>query len=319
MRSSLRRLRRFGFGTEIARGHSRESDNRAWHWNAIAIPCDHVENQTVMSSPRLAHLPDFLSPPVIETVLGVSFPALPVGIPHYGLLWGAFRSEYPKFEVHGPIRFEPEQFGAQEAPEAVPAVQVVEQPEVRCWFLSKSGNHLVQVQRDGFLHNWRKVESEEPYPHYEQIRPIFERDWQILLEFLRREGLELPQVAQCEVTYVNHIERVGEWGDFGRLSNLFPNWCDRKHSFLPDPDAISFSTRFSMPDNRGRLRVAVRPAIRNTDGKPIFEFRLTARGAPGSSAIADILSWFDLGREWIVRGFADLTSPTAHKYWERTQ
>jgi uncharacterized protein (TIGR04255 family) len=272
-----------------------------------------------MSTGRPSHLPDFLSPPVIETVLAASFPALALQIPHFGLLWAAFRAEYPKCEVHPPISLEPEKYGAPEIVKEVPSVTVLQEPPVRCWFVSQSGNHVVQVQQDAFLHNWRKTAMDEPYPHYEHICPAFQRDWERFLQFLSEEKLPRPQVAQCEVTYVNHIEKAADWQSFSNLSTLFPLWCGQKYSFLPEPDAVSFNVRFSMPENRGRLRVAMRPAIRISDGQPIFELKLTARGAPSSSETEAMMSWFDLGREWIVRGFGEITSPTAHKYWKRTQ
>jgi hypothetical protein len=49
------------------------------------------------------------------------------------------------------------------------------------------------------------------------------------------------------------------------------------------------------------------------------QLRLTARGLPDGQDLDGVLAWMDLGREWIVRGFADITSPSAHALWERKQ
>jgi hypothetical protein len=46
---------------------------------------------------------------------------------------------------------------------------------------------------------------------------------------------------------------------------------------------------------------------------------LTARGFPirvaETSDIEAAFAFFDLGREWIVKGFKDLTTPAMHKVW----
>jgi len=46
------------------------------------------------------------------------------------------------------------------------------------------------------------------------------------------------------------------------------------------------------------------------------QLRLTARGAPDTPDLDGVLAWMDVGREWIVRGFADITSPSAHALWQ---
>jgi hypothetical protein len=46
---------------------------------------------------------------------------------------------------------------------------------------------------------------------------------------------------------------------------------------------------------------------------------LTARGAPIGAGVAGALEFLDLGRRWIVRGFADLTTERMHIAWRRTR
>jgi hypothetical protein len=63
----------------------------------------------------------------------------------------------------------------------------------------------------------------------------------------------------------------------------------------------------------------MQPAIRRKDAKEILRVSITARGRPVSSELHDIEDWFDLGHEWIVRGFADITTGEMHKHWRKTQ
>ena len=67
----------------------------------------------------------------------------------------------------------------------------------------------------------------------------------------------------------------------------------------------------------GRLHVALESGYRNSDEEPIFILNLTARGAPRGDGIDGVLGFLDVGREWVVRGFASVTTPTMHKEWGR--
>jgi len=268
------------------------------------------------------NLPDFDDPPVVETALGVEFvPLEKWSIPQFGLFWEQIRTEYPRFEIQPPVGSQIERFSAENRP-SPPTVTVtaVGVPDVRCWFLERSGSRLLQVQRDRFIHNWRKPPGKaEDYPHYENIRPIFEREWNRFCEFLHRESLGEPDVVQCEVTYVNHLERGKGWSSFGDIANVLTCWTDSEAQFLPKPEGMALNVRYAMPDNQGRLHVSLHPAFRPQDAKEILQLSLTARGRPVSSRINDIVAWLDLGREWVVRGFTDFTSRGMHRVWQRKE
>jgi hypothetical protein len=66
------------------------------------------------------------------------------------------------------------------------------------------------------------------------------------------------------------------------------------------------------------LRITVQPALRHADQKEVLQVTLSVRGQPKTSCLEDILEWFDFGREWVVRGFADFTSEAMHQRWKRT-
>ena len=264
--------------------------------------------------------PDFERPPVVETVLGLEFEPLESwGIPHFGLYWAELRNEFAKFEIQPPLGSVIEQFGGQLVGPPQAQVQFsVEPPSPRCWFMNQAGTRLLQVQDNRFLQNWRQQDGVEPYPRYRNLRPSFEREWGRFCAFLKSQSIQLPRIVQCEVTYVNHIERGQLWRSFDELGRLLRPWADSwPGSFLPAPESALINLRFGIPDNRGRLHVHLRHAIRHGDAMEILQLNLTARGAPRSSDISDILDWFDLGREWIVRGFADITTDEAHKVWGR--
>jgi uncharacterized protein (TIGR04255 family) len=268
----------------------------------------------------VAGLPDFDNPPVIETVLGVQFTPLPkFNVPHYGLYWEKIKKAYNRFEVHPPIVSAIEDPGS-DAPlkKGQVFIDLATGPNFRCWFIDESRNNLIQVQRDRFILNWRKARGDETYPHYENIRPKFEQEWLRFCEILVAEGIGTPEVNQCEVTYVNHIEFDNDLTGCDELKRFVASWSGTSSGeFLPKVDKVSLNTTYAMREKKGRLRISMQPVIRSQDAMEILQLDVSATGRPTSSKTHDILEWLDLGREWVVKGFADFTTPEMHKKWRR--
>lgn len=266
-------------------------------------------------------LPDFDAPPVVETLLGVQFSStkqFPTRL--YTEYWKRIMSRFPSLELQGPLPAVTEEFGRPQA--LAFGIQLVQGDESRYWYIDESETRLLQIQKDRFIHNWRRI-KDEPYPHYDDdIRPRFEKEWVEFCSFLSDRGYDRPAVNQCEVTYVNHIEiESGEDSNHvGDLSKVISCWSDTYSGhFLKQPETTTFNIRYVMPENRGRLHIIGQPVIRKRDAKQVFQLNLTARGKPKSSELPDIVEWLNLGREWIVRGFTDFTTPQMHKVWKRKE
>jgi len=264
-------------------------------------------------------LPRFDAPPVIETLLSIEFSQIAsLGIPHYGLYWDRIRNDFPKYEIKPPLGSQVEDFGPRR-PLAI-QIQSVELPALRCWFISEDETRLVQIQNDRFIYNWRKEATAETYPHYEQsIKPAFIKEFRRFAAFVSSATKSTIEVRQCEVTYVNHFERGREWKSPADVSEIFNCWSiKRDEAFLPAPEDITFQIRYRLPEDSGRLYVALQPALRKRDGEEVLQMALTARGKPKGEDLDSALAWLDLGREWVVRGFADLTTKKMHDLWKRT-
>ncbi len=266
-----------------------------------------------------ALLPEYERPPVIEAVLGVQFkPITDWNVSHFGLFWQTIRESFPRFEVQHPLADQIELIGLAPV-EKKPSIKFVDAPEVRCWYVSEDDHEIIQVQHNFFLYNWRKSDSDTEYPRYEKtIRPAFMRHWTHFLSFLQSEGLSSPDVVQCQNQYVNHLPLGEGWdtvGDWHRV--LRPLAALEKLDFLPTPEIGQLNLSFLMPEKKGRLRVTANLAARKKDGKHIIVLDLLARGKPDSSDTPDIILWMNLGREWIVRGFTDITTDSMHKLWLR--
>jgi uncharacterized protein (TIGR04255 family) len=264
-------------------------------------------------------LPDYGQPPVVETLLAVQFsPLTKFDIPHFGLYWAKIREDYPNYQVLPPLGQVIEQFGSERVQHPKLGLELVSRPEIRCWFIEKSGAMLTQVQKDRFIHNWRKQKPEDVYVHYDKIKPRFIEEWKRFCEFLVESDLGTPEINQCEITYVNHIEVGHGWKSYGELNKVVSFWSGASSGdFLPEPESVNIGARFVLPDKKGRLHMEMQPAIRALDAQEILQLNITARGKPESSNLEKVLEWFELGHEWIVRGFTDFTAKDMHNFWRR--
>jgi uncharacterized protein (TIGR04255 family) len=240
-------------------------------------------------------LPEYERPPVSEVVTGLYFNKLPLLMPHFGLLWQEFRKEYPKFE---------------EAPPLVPDPDTSPDDAFlpRVWFTTNDQTGLIQVQQGYFLTNWRQVKREDAYPRYPEVIKVFKNRFGRFQSFLKE--YELPSITpvRYELTYVNLFPQNEGWKGFSDIGSILPDlsWRNSPGRFLPALGGMSCAFTFAMSKDLGRLAVGVQSAKRRTDNLIAIKLELSAKGKP--QADMDMWGWFDRAHEWIVRGFADLTS-----------
>ena len=242
---------------------------------------------------------------------------------HAGLFWTQIRSDFPLTEAQISLPSQIERFDGDQLFPQAPTVAFgsVDPDTARIWFLSEDQTRLIQVQPDRFIINWRKITGEEVYPRYASaLRPRFEREFNDFQRFINTQGKEALNLQQCEVTYVNDIPRGEGWNSLPEATSLFsPWWGKYTDGFLPAPEAVNVAGSFVMPNQQGRLHFATQNLRRTRDQREVVQLRLTARGKPSGSDTASVLAWMDIGREWIVRGFTDLTSSKGHALWKRTK
>lgn len=271
-----------------------------------------------MTDTNVQDLPEYANPPVTEVVCGVLFdPIQTLLAPHLGLLWEKFKPEYTTCQEVAPLASVMEHFGA---PLSVNLELSDTPPLPRIWFVHTDENRIVQVQRDRFLHNWRKARPDDAYPRYQNVIEMFRERLSGLETFLQENELGKVVPRQYELTYVNEIPRTEGWEVSRDVGKVFPDfaWRLKTDRFLSTPEDINWRTSFLLPTGEGRLHATLRSAMRNKDGQPVFIFELTVRGMGQDSSREAMWRWFDLAREWIVRGFTDLTDQDAQQHiWGR--
>lgn len=250
-------------------------------------------------------IPKFNNPPIVEKLMGIQFePLQQWSVPHFGLFWQEIRDSFPRFEVQPPIL------------RGQPGMTI--EDSIRCWFFHKSQTKLIQVQRDRFLYNWQRPTTYEEYPHYDTIRPEFAESWQKFCNFLAENEINQPVIEQCEIIYIDHLERGREWQSLSDLPSVINCWSGLSGGLLnAEPELITIQIAYSLPDINGNLTVQLQPASRNEDSKEILQLTITATGKPVSQNVDDVLSWFDAGRDCAVKSFIDLTTKKMHDLWEQ--
>lgn len=262
-------------------------------------------------------LPSFHKPPVVEVALGVQFEALSeLNTGKTGLLWSRYRKDFPVVQDHPLLDRVVETFDAKPSSVKV-ELELVNRPP-RTWFMSSAEDHVIQIQQDRFVVNWRKLEKE--YPRFPHVLNLFTESFGKFLEFIEKEQVGRFSPNQCEVTYVNHLPVGSGWEKVGEVNRVLSSWGGYSDDFLPPPEATRVQNKFlirnAAEEPIGRLHADLRTS-QERDGRNSMVLNLTARGRPLSDNKDGVLAFFELGREWVVRGFASYTTPEMHSIWER--
>lgn len=229
-------------------------------------------------------LPDYENPPLIEVVCGVIFtPIENILAPHFGLLWEKFKSDYPTCQEAPPLASVIESFDKL-SPMSIPVGDLLQFSEIlplpRIGFVHTTGSRVIQVQRDRFLHNWRRLRAGDEYPRYGNVIRMFREHLLYFDLFVKETELGTIVPLQYEMTYLNHIPLGHGWTRPGDIGKLFPDfaWRLKAQRFLPEFENNTWQTTFVLPNQAGRLYVTIRQAMRPDDQQPILMFDLTIRG-----------------------------------------
>lgn len=279
------------------------------------------EGQASMSLSSNSHRwPNYASPPVVETVLGVQFERMPGwSNAHLGAFWSEIgRDAWPSAVDAPPILPQFEQFteGAQWAKGLQLKIGQIQSSRVQ--FRNRADDRMIQVQNGRLHFNWLGGS----YPRYESVRDGFLDVLSKLVAFAEKNntGPFLPN--QWEVSYFNNVPKGELWQspadwDFFRPLNGLPSIPS-----LIDGESFTGQWHFVIPGERGRLHIEWQHGLKSEPDKTeeeLVRLTFTARGpidqtsqAPVEQVVCDGL---DLGHDTIVRTFELLMSEKANTAW----
>jgi uncharacterized protein (TIGR04255 family) len=186
----------------------------------------------------------------------------------------------------------------------------------RYWLIAADDVHLLQVQRNAFIVNWRKRNDSE-YPHFETVKQVFDTQYDKLIAFLKAEA-ETTEVAidVCELTYINLIESGDFWKDVGNVAAVVPSF----HALQPKLSSATLqdvnATSIFQFDKRSALNVNVRTGRNPSSKNPRLILELRASGKPSATTKTAADAWFASAHDLIGECFNTVTAPDVQqKYW----
>jgi uncharacterized protein (TIGR04255 family) len=244
---------------------------------------------------------DFERPPINEVAVGAFFsPIAALKAEAVGLFWGKIRQELPKATQAAPL-----------TPMVPMPGEVL--PMVRFWFSSVDETRLVQLQRDAFLFNWRRGETD--YPRFEQIKAEFDRYFSLFKEFVRHElGLSEIDLSAFELTYVNVMGKGEGLTEVADYSKVVPDFR-LQHLGGEEGKAqdFNYATAFRHAEDL-QLLLTHRSARRLDNQELSFLLELKATGA----SKAPMEEWFRRAHDLIIKVFVSITnSEIQEKIWLR--
>jgi uncharacterized protein (TIGR04255 family) len=258
-------------------------------------------------------------------VLALQFDRPAIDLEVLGLLAGRLKADFPTQQQQPPLPPMQEATGQPGPPQF--EVQFGAMPMPRTWFSSPDGHRLVQVQSDRLVLNWRRLEGDEPYPRYVFLRDLLSQLLGKLTEVFEAAKTEVPAVNFSELSYINEIAVPGvgpgqPHPDLAQIIEFVERLAGR--TFLPQAEDAQFQARWRIPKDQlpdgsaiGRLYVVLSPGFRADTQLPIYVMNMTTRIVPPPTSNFDMaLELLDIGHDWIVRGFADLTTEDMHRYWQ---
>lgn len=271
-------------------------------------------------------LPKFDLPPVVETVMGVYFRPQPrLTNPVLTRFWLEKLSvDFPGVEerayLESPVvRFGPDLLTPARSLSVRWAAH--EREPTRLWLQNESGNHILQLQRSALLANWLR-DATQQYVDFAERKASYDQILQELIAFVDHSGFDPLTPKLAMVRYINHVPLEQLDGLPEAYQSTLCGWSnDTSDDWLPAADQLTFNLGYPFPESHGRLDVVVSPAKQLSDEQFRIRIDLTAiinlADMSGQDDWNVALQAIDQAHEWVVRGFASLTTPTMHQQWKR--
>lgn len=270
----------------------------------------------------MEQLPKFDAPPVVETVLSAQFSRLKnYSNAHAGWFWKNYLApEWSEINEVPRLNDQFERFGDDRSlwtPSSTLSVRPGPESE-RLQIIRDDQERMIQVQDSRFIYNWRR--RDRGYPSFDKIYPEFRENFEKFREFARAAGNDDLALNQWEVTYVNHLFQGELWKTPDDLSKVIPGlFVSPATTSDQKLESVSGEWHLTIGEQLGRLHISMKHVrVGGVEGPEAIAVTLTARGGVDHQDDGSLERGLMLGREVIVRTFADITSEAAHKHWQRS-
>lgn len=250
----------------------------------------------------------FSNPPITEVAVSLfHLPVLELRAQHIGLYWNRIRDRYPLCNQQPVVALVPtdQQQLFMDMPGEI-------FPLPRFWFYSDKHPTLIQVQRNAFLLNWRRLEGTDPgdYPHYEEVIKDFWKEIEIYMAFLA-EVLEnkIDVLQRCELNYINLIQPSEFFNTLDDIKTVLPWLSGLADLAASGRELAGLNSAISHRLNQNlQLDIGVRLGRRSDGGEIGLGLDIKAHGIPADLSLDGARAWYELAHDAIYQMFLELTS-----------
>jgi uncharacterized protein (TIGR04255 family) len=252
----------------------------------------------------------FENPPISELVVALFYlPILELKAQHVGLYWDRIREKFSLCDQH-PIIVNPN--------DPQPFIEAPGEffPLPRFWFHSEKQPTLIQIQRNAFLLNWRRVPGAGDYPHYESVIQDFWREFEGYAHFIRDVvGGRIDVVQRCELSYINLLEANELFASPTSVSDILPSLSGLAALTSPGARELAgVNATFAHRVNANLfIDTVIRVGLRSDTSGLGLSFELKAHGSPPDLSLASARDWYESAHDATYKLFLDATSKQAQE------
>jgi len=245
----------------------------------------------------------FENPPINELVIALyHLPIVEMKSQHIGLYWNRVRDRYSQCEQKSIIIPNPT--------EPLPEVPGEIFPLPRFWFFSDAHPTLIQIQRNAFIFNWRRLATNE-YPHYETVITDFWRELEDYKTFVQEEcGRGIDVIRSCELTYINVISPNEFFANPGQLRSVLPPIASLSDIQTDDRQLVGINATATYLVNATlRIDLGIKLGRRADNQKELVAIlELKAHGVPSDLSLEGTRSWYGSAHNATYKVFLDATA-----------
>jgi uncharacterized protein (TIGR04255 family) len=246
----------------------------------------------------------FENPPINELAIALfHLPIQELRAQHIGVYWDRIRHRFPLCEQQPPI-VSPGEAGIgvfQDLPGEV-------FPLPRFWFSSTQHPTLIQVQRNGFMLNWRRI-AEGEYPHYETVMEDFWQEFQVYRAFIEESvGGKIDVIQKYELTYINLLDPKYGYDKPSKLATIMPLSTGLFDVETDDRRLAGLEATTTYRINPTLLiNMVIRLGQKSDTKEPVAMLELKAYGAPNDLSLDGARAWYDSAHDATYKLFLDVT------------
>jgi uncharacterized protein (TIGR04255 family) len=253
---------------------------------------------------------EFRNPPLAEVSFGVRYRTPPeFSTAYIGRFWAQIAAEFSQALDRPPILDQHAVSG--------PTVGFEGAFAPRVWLVHKDQALLLQIQRDRFYVNWRRLgDTPNGYPSFANLKPSFMKylgEWR---SFMDASGLGQLEIHGCELTYTNFISPDSRWNGLTEIGKVFE---PLRASQDINATRILSGWNGTYDFEKNRVTATIQTFRNVTDNSQHrIQFDVKAEPLLPSDAASDFEAWMIAANSNIVSAFLSLTTEWARKdLWER--